>query len=182
MKINVLELEMGIKSILKINAVLFAGLFSLSANAAIIDLDSSDVYGVYLGNNSDVNDFMSDTGLTGLTELFHTELPQDPKPLPSGTSSVEVSSGSIVKMDYLDYFAVKYDGVFGVYDVAAYAVGDTLQWDISDFYSECMAVGGTNCNAAGSHLDGYGVVPVPAAVWLFASGLLGLIGIARKRA
>jgi fumarate reductase subunit C len=25
------------------------------------------------------------------------------------------------------------------------------------------------------------VVPVPAAVWLFASGLLGLVGIARRR-
>jgi hypothetical protein len=24
-------------------------------------------------------------------------------------------------------------------------------------------------------------VPVPAAVWLFASGLLGLVGIARRR-
>jgi len=25
------------------------------------------------------------------------------------------------------------------------------------------------------------VVPIPAAVWLFGSGLLGLIGIARRR-
>ncbi|MBI5783055.1 MAG: VPLPA-CTERM sorting domain-containing protein, partial [Gammaproteobacteria bacterium] len=26
------------------------------------------------------------------------------------------------------------------------------------------------------------VVPVPAAVWLFGSGLLGLIGVARRKA
>jgi len=26
------------------------------------------------------------------------------------------------------------------------------------------------------------VIPVPAAVWLFGSGLLGLIGIARRKA
>ena len=71
---------MSIKGIVKINALLFAGLFSLSANAATIDLGASDVFGVYLGNNDDVDDFMSDTGLTGLTELFHTELPSDPKP------------------------------------------------------------------------------------------------------
>jgi len=25
------------------------------------------------------------------------------------------------------------------------------------------------------------IVPIPAAVWLFGSGLLGLIGIARKK-
>jgi hypothetical protein len=34
------------------------------------------------------------------------------------------------------------------------------------------------------HLDGYvagPVVPVPAAVWLFGSGLLGLVGIARRK-
>ena len=33
-----------------------------------------------------------------------------------------------------------------------------------------------------SNARAFSVVPVPAAVWLFASGLLGLIGIARKRA
>jgi len=32
------------------------------------------------------------------------------------------------------------------------------------------------------HAGNVGVVPVPAAVWLFGSGLLGLIGIARKKA
>ena len=166
---------MDMKSILKVSALLFAGLFNFSANAATIDLDASDVYGVYPGNNDDVYDFMSDTGLTGLTELFHTELPGSGDPLP------EVHSGEIVKMEYLDYFAVKFDSVFGVYDVSGYAVGDTLLWDVSDFSAQCAAIPGANCTAAGSHLDGYGVVPVPAAVWLFASGLIGLIGVARKR-
>ena len=32
-----------------------------------------------------------------------------------------------------------------------------------------------------SHISAYTVVPVPAAVWLFGSGLLGLIGIARRK-
>jgi len=32
-----------------------------------------------------------------------------------------------------------------------------------------------------SNFRGYTVVPVPAAVWLFGSGLLGLVGIARRR-
>ena len=33
------------------------------------------------------------------------------------------------------------------------------------------------------HLEGYvSAIPVPAAIWLFCSGLLGLIGIARRRA
>ena len=32
-----------------------------------------------------------------------------------------------------------------------------------------------------SHISAYTVVPVPAAVWLFASGLLGLVGVARRK-
>ena len=35
---------------------------------------------------------------------------------------------------------------------------------------------------AGMALVNATVVPVPAAVWLFGSGLLGLIGIARRKA
>ena len=37
------------------------------------------------------------------------------------------------------------------------------------------------CGADTSHLSAYGVVPVPAAVGLFGSGVLGLIGVARGR-
>ena len=34
----------------------------------------------------------------------------------------------------------------------------------------------------GSALVRTSVVPVPAAVWLFGSGLIGLIGVARRKA
>ena len=42
---------------------------------------------------------------------------------------------------------------------------------------------GINCTAATSHVSAYGVsaVPIPAAAWLFGSGLLGLVGIARRK-
>ncbi|MBT8121133.1 MAG: hypothetical protein KJO10_01250, partial [Gammaproteobacteria bacterium] len=30
-------------------------------------------------------------------------------------------------------------------------------------------------------VDGVGVVPVPGAIWLFGSGLLGLVGMARQK-
>jgi len=58
----------------------------------------------------------------------------------------------------------------------------------SDTYSLVREFGNFNCNAQGincgagtSHVSAYGVVPVPAAVWLFGSGLLGLVGIARRK-
>ena len=38
-----------------------------------------------------------------------------------------------------------------------------------------------NTGPDGENSDFVGAVPVPAAVWLFGSGLLGLVGIARRR-
>jgi len=75
----------------------------------------------------------------------------------------------------------KASGWYSVYDWATQV--DSLGGDsysitrvFVDF--DCSA---TNCGAATSHLGAYGVVPVPAAVWLFGSGLLGLVGVARRR-
>jgi len=41
---------------------------------------------------------------------------------------------------------------------------------------------GEKCGLTGSgFVTGTPAVPVPAAVWLFGSGLIGLIGIARRK-
>lgn len=41
----------------------------------------------------------------------------------------------------------------------------------------------TNCTAETSHISAYGgnAIPIPATAWLFGSGLLSLIGIARRK-
>ena len=52
------------------------------------------------------------------------------------------------------------------------------------FKADCGASAGCAINAFIDNVvidTDTGVVPVPAAVWLFGSGLLGLIGIARRR-
>ena len=41
--------------------------------------------------------------------------------------------------------------------------------------------GVSNVRTFNAVADGFAVVPVPAAVWLFGSGLLGLVGFARKK-
>jgi hypothetical protein len=38
-----------------------------------------------------------------------------------------------------------------------------------------------SCSSLPSFVGGYSVVPVPAAVWLFGSGLVGLVGLARRK-
>lgn len=52
-----------------------------------------------------------------------------------------------------------FDTTAGTWEFSAQTSGNTFSWSSSS-----------------------AVVPVPAAVWLFGSGLLGLIGIARKKA
>lgn len=54
-------------------------------------------------------------------------------------------------------------------------IGETLQIGFTST--------ATNFNASGVFYDNLNVsaVPVPAAVWLFGSGLLGLVGVARRR-
>ena len=77
------------------------------------------------------------------------------------------------------------------YDIYTYMGGDISPfsdaWDGANRGTNpesalCKGSGGTiNCKATTSHISVYGVVPVPAAVWLFGSGLLGLVGIARRK-
>ena len=45
--------------------------------------------------------------------------------------------------------------------------------EVFDVSITCSDAAGTGCNAP--------AIPVPAAVWLFGSGLLGLVGVARRR-
>ena len=56
------------------------------------------------------------------------------------------------------------------------AIGDAFALD----YTAVVQTGGFTGVGYQLHLEGT-VVPVPAAVWLFGSGLLGLVGIARRR-
>ena len=96
----------------------------------------------------------------------------------TATSGTWELSGSVKPLFFVD----KYDSA---YDIYTYMGGGTSpfsdSWDDSTrgtVGADCTAV---NCKATTSHISAYGVVPVPAAVWLFGSGLLGLVGLARRR-
>ena len=64
-----------------------------------------------------------------------------------------------------------------------YAPNTVSAWifDFSNGYQDLNVKGG-NLYAWAVQSGNVGEVPVPAAVWLFGSGLLGLIGIARRKA
>jgi len=54
--------------------------------------------------------------------------------------------------------------------------------DISIGNANFLENGGFNGTVTNADFDNISIVPVPAAVWLFGSGLLGLVGIARRKA
>jgi hypothetical protein len=86
-------------------------------------------------------------------------------PLGAGTWNIFDSNGNGVE-DSMDITMLLSDGLQGVFDEAALngESGLGFHWTMS---------------CANDVIEGY--VPVPAAVWLFGSGLLGLVGIARRR-
>jgi len=88
------------------------------------------------------------------------------------------------------FFVVKYDGGYDAYTYMGSGMDPFMDpfsdvWDATNrgiTGASCREYGGSiNCDANVSHISVYGVVPVPAAVWLFGSGLLGLVGVARRK-
>ncbi len=129
-----------------------AGLFS----ALNTGVTTSDV--ITGGALSATEDSLFSFGKTSYT------LPLGPGPMvattwnttPIGTPTLgDNPSGSLPLID---------DGIAGSPDVAGATVGFNFTFDVLEM-----------------HVTSVNEVPVPAAVWLFGSGLVGLIGVARRR-
>ncbi|MHB8535826.1 MAG: VPLPA-CTERM sorting domain-containing protein [Sulfuricaulis sp.] len=99
----------------------------------------------------------------------------------------------------------KYDILFNFPTGSGFDAGETVKYQITGIssltaqsFNFLSACGNPSCSGPGSfyaaahvqNINGYnsgwiasnaGVVPIPAAVWLFGSGLLGLVGIARRK-
>lgn len=58
--------------------------------------------------------------------------------------------------------------------------GTDTDFNAGDFGSACLTPGGSNIGGSGDCSIPVNPVPVPAAAWLFGSGLIGLIGISRR--
>ena len=81
---------------------------------------------------------------------------------------------------------ILWDAIFD--NVQAFDIPIEVVWDIADTGVVTTVTAGTIPSDSpifpGSHMtfDGYlNPVPIPSAVWLFGSGLLGLIGVARRK-
>lgn len=71
-------------------------------------------------------------------------------------------------------------GVSGdtVYD---YAIGSTLNPSSGEYFAAHIADFDTTNGVTSAQFSGSTLVPVPAALWLFGSGLLGLVAVSRRK-
>jgi hypothetical protein len=68
-----------------------------------------------------------------------------------------------------------------VMSIARLPNGLDSNYNATDFGSACITPGRANIGGTGDCSHSVSPVPVPAAIWLFGSGLVGLIGISRRK-
>lgn len=119
-----------------------------------------EIGGLLSGSEYDVVDVSGDAYLSGILDVSFYDL---------GDGIFNAGLG-----DSFDVLLA--DSIFGEFDLLTLAVlGDGLSWDVAYLTD---AIGSTDI----VRLNVVSAVPVPAAVWLFGSGLIGLIGFARRKA
>jgi len=111
------------------------------------------------------------TGRDGMAQFFNTSLGQQPW----NTGSTFTSGNQVNAVANLTGSALALDGSAVI--VSADVVGSAWGFFVGTPYTEVFSLDFSNATV----IDSPSAIPVPAAVWLFGSGLVGLAGVARRR-
>ena len=181
-----------------LTTLLFATMLAISyhASAAVVSINYSPAGADHQGNspnNPNALDISNIVGVAGLTLLFKSDVDGGAE---EGTEAVWYDAffanngkDATIKPAYSNHhpsgttiecpecFLLVKDGnndpIWYIFDISDWNGWDELE--MTDFW-----VG----NGSISHVAIYGgvpEVPIPAAAWLFGSGLLGLVGVARRK-
>lgn len=111
------------------------------------------------------------TGRMGIAQFFTGSLGAQPW----NTGSTFTSGNQVNAVADLTGSALALDGSAVI--VSASTVGAAWGFFVGTPYTEIFSLDFSNATV----VDSPSAVPVPAAVWLFGSGLLGLVGVARRK-
>ncbi len=103
-----------------------------------------------------------------------------------GALSIDTTAGTPLSTEPNSSIALAFNGGFTINDTGIgqtidQQIGGPLPGDINVFTSARVIIRASDVAEVSGSITAFSatVVPVPAAVWLFGSGLLGLIGFAR---
>lgn len=135
----------------------------LSFSGSVINGTGNDLKLFFTGDNGHFFDLSIFSGGSSLGTKSYS------LPNPVGYTG---SQSTLIPTDGIYALGIDFTTEFGLSDLASV---DMIRVMIGDGY--------TTNSAALSFVGAYNVsaVPVPAAVWLFGSGLIGLVGVARRR-
>ena len=150
---------------------------------------------------SDANDFVAGLNINGVTGWRLPTTPQvDPSCGLQNPSHGGYCTGSELGNLYYNVLGGVYGTPIGQYHNNNYNffsnVKDGVYWSSTEYYLVSTAAWGFTTNGGGTsaydkagwnyawavHVGDVSTVPIPAAVWLFSSALLGLSGIGRRKA
>ncbi len=171
--------------------LLLALLWGMNAEAALVSgnvtgtvdtfADPGNIFGLGLGDTIELNVVFDDAGLTGMGgETVFFNLPGNTMEFTVGlltfTEDMDTAGGVGPTLFFFDgvLSEIKYDTQFG---------SSGLFFSFIQFFEGSDDAGngiGGNWDM-GSYTESPVVIPLPPAVWLFGSGLIGLIGIARRK-
>lgn len=123
----------------------------------------------------------------GTGVVFETPGPWSGTGGPTGDPVIDIISSDPSSIDFWLRGQVAVDpanlNIFMVVGLNAVGVADVVGTSTVDFSSTgTLYISGIDYTSeTGELFAGRGAVPVPAALWLFGSGLLGLAGMARRR-
>jgi len=121
-------------------------------------------------NISDVAFILTSTGSSSTATP-----PGAPFPFITGTYSGNFTIGTLLSGTFTN-LSISGPASQPLISAAVTYTGGSLQGNLTSGQLELASVGSGVAGKLGA------VVPVPAAAWLFGSGLLGLVGVARRRA
>ena len=158
---------------------------SASVTANVGDLITLDV----------LMDFTGDPTVGGGTDIFYDASVLSFQGFDFGTTTLSLDTdfnrtpdgltNELEGLAFGNFGGLSGPGTIGTLTFQAIAVGDiTLSMAVTDN----LLAGGdfTSATTFGPQVVSFGtadvsIVPVPAAVWLFGSGLIGLVGVARRK-
>ena len=157
-----------------------AALVNFTLSGTVGSADAGNAFGLNIGDSITMTGVFNDSALNDVgaeSVVFSAG---------SGNSlDIVVGTMSFTETDDVDYSLGSspslsfFDGAFTGFDFLTYF------GTFGQFESTVLSAGAMddNFNVVNSAWTNYSVaaVPVPAAVWLFGSGLLGLAGVARRK-